>query len=282
MENVQSADAANMFHYSPLPSPNSIRLLRLIASSEDGGLRCILEPTELSQEPPPSYTALSYEWSDPYPEESLLSSRFKPITVRNGANYCHIILNDQTLEVHANLWKFLDSFSKLNSKDGSCFADALWIDAICINQADRLEKNHQVQLMGTIYSQADNVICWLGRSSRNREMTDLVQNQHQIVSLIKRLQKTRDGLSSIEAQALPDFEFLEKSDLRNWKSVNTLLEGRGFASASEWLFAQTYWSRLWIVQETILARYLFIMFDHQIVSEKMIVKKRDADINEFR
>lgn len=38
----------------------------------------------------------------------------------------------------------------------------LWIDAICINQATTLEKNHQVSMMGMIYSQAECVIVWLG------------------------------------------------------------------------------------------------------------------------
>jgi hypothetical protein len=33
----------------------------------------------------------------------------------------------------------------------------LWIDAICINQADIGEKNHQVEIMSTIYGQAKSV-----------------------------------------------------------------------------------------------------------------------------
>jgi hypothetical protein len=33
----------------------------------------------------------------------------------------------------------------------------LWIDAICINQADIGERNHQVEMMSTIYGQAKRV-----------------------------------------------------------------------------------------------------------------------------
>jgi hypothetical protein len=39
---------------------------------------------------------------------------------------------------------------------------ALWIDAICIDQASTDEKNAQVQLMSEVYSKARRVIVWLG------------------------------------------------------------------------------------------------------------------------
>ncbi|TGO37682.1 hypothetical protein BHYA_0091g00140 [Botrytis hyacinthi] len=40
--------------------------------------------------------------------------------------------------------------------------DALWIDALCINQQDKRERSQQVQLMGRVYSQARMVLAWLG------------------------------------------------------------------------------------------------------------------------
>jgi hypothetical protein len=38
----------------------------------------------------------------------------------------------------------------------------LWIDAICINQHETQERNHQVSQMGIIFKQAAMVIVWLG------------------------------------------------------------------------------------------------------------------------
>ncbi|CAJ2500007.1 Uu.00g028600.m01.CDS01 [Anthostomella pinea] len=38
----------------------------------------------------------------------------------------------------------------------------IWVDAICINQADLGEREHQVNLMGSIYSRARAVHIWLG------------------------------------------------------------------------------------------------------------------------
>jgi len=46
----------------------------------------------------------------------------------------------------------------------------LWIEAICINQADDIEKSHQVSLMGEIYRNADNVVIFLGEERDDSAM----------------------------------------------------------------------------------------------------------------
>jgi len=38
----------------------------------------------------------------------------------------------------------------------------LWIDQLCINQEDNVEKGEQVQLMKAIYQGAKGVVAWLG------------------------------------------------------------------------------------------------------------------------
>lgn len=42
---------------------------------------------------------------------------------------------------------------------------ALWIDALCIDQANHEERNHQVQMMSRIYSCAQQVCVWLGEDN---------------------------------------------------------------------------------------------------------------------
>jgi hypothetical protein len=46
----------------------------------------------------------------------------------------------------------------------------LWIDALCINQADNAEKAVQVTLMGMIYSKAKRVAVWLGPPSSDSHL----------------------------------------------------------------------------------------------------------------
>ncbi|KAF2026310.1 hypothetical protein EK21DRAFT_74524, partial [Setomelanomma holmii] len=41
----------------------------------------------------------------------------------------------------------------------------LWVDQLSINQSDTCERNSQVQLMSQIFSQAREVLVWLGPST---------------------------------------------------------------------------------------------------------------------
>jgi hypothetical protein len=38
----------------------------------------------------------------------------------------------------------------------------VWVDQICINQQNDVEKGHQVQQIKEIYSEAETVVAWLG------------------------------------------------------------------------------------------------------------------------
>ena len=47
----------------------------------------------------------------------------------------------------------------MNEAEQSCW---IFIDALCINQDDSLERSGQVNLMGAVYSNAEEVVAWLG------------------------------------------------------------------------------------------------------------------------
>ena len=97
-----------------------------------------------------------------------------------------------------------------------------WIDAICIDQSDVTEQNHQVQMMGSIYSKAQSVAIWLGEvdSSSNIAM--------RFIATRKPLETGRLSFGEIWT--------LEQAD-----SVLQLCN-------------RNYWRRIWIVQEVMLAK----------------------------
>ena len=100
-----------------------------------------------------------------------------------------------------------------------------WIDAICINQDDMLERGHQVGFMRDIYSTADFVMAWLGR-----------------------------GDPAIVDPAL-DMITDERSESRNPSTFS-----RAAAPAAAAFFERPSWDRMWIIPEFILPEKLFILW----------------------
>lgn len=130
--------------YSQLQQ-NSIRLLRL-APSEKGSddLRCELFEYSLRNSDKLSYPyeALSYFWGS--------EGESKSITVNNW-----------NINIRLNLFNAL-----LRLRDHAC-SRVLWIDAICIDQDDTKDKEHQIPLMTEIYAKAYRVLVWLGEADES-------------------------------------------------------------------------------------------------------------------
>lgn len=59
----------------------------------------------------------------------------------------------------------------------STFVKALWIDQICINQHDEVEKSVQVQNMLRVYAEAERVYVWLGPSGENNSIGMMLLQQ---------------------------------------------------------------------------------------------------------
>jgi hypothetical protein len=133
--------------YSPLPQ-GSIRLLRLLPNRDDEDpIRCRVFDFGLAKSKKGThlYDALSYVWGQSE----------KPYLIH---------IDEDTLAVTANLHTAL-----LHLRDPE-FERVLWIDAICINQDDKLERGYQVQFMARIYGRADKVIVWLGESTDDSDL----------------------------------------------------------------------------------------------------------------
>jgi hypothetical protein len=87
------------------------------------------------------YDALSYTWGGTHKTST-------------------VIVNGEALRVTENLHSALQHLRSENVDK------TLWVDAICIDQSNERERGHQVQQMCKIYSQAEEVIVWLGQATR--------------------------------------------------------------------------------------------------------------------
>ena len=78
-----------------------------------------------------------------------------------------IILNGKPLNIRQNLWDFLQQARDDQTREG--ILHRFWIDALCINQNSIAERNHQVGMMGQIYSKASSVLAWLEPETESPE-----------------------------------------------------------------------------------------------------------------
>lgn len=223
--------------YSPLDisKADSVRLLQVLRS-ENGQICCSLTHTCLSEA---KYYALSYAWGPPGDERT-------------------IIVNGLEMYIRRNLFEFLHRmthFPFLNfstgEKDGSHWADSrkilLWIDAICLDQSNTSERNHQVQQMYRIYNQAEAVLAWLGCGDNELE------EWFRKLSVYGR-HNAQDKISIQYAVT----------------TLNRLV--------TEKFLSLDYWLRLWVTQEIGLASELFILYGYNLASWKIFWKEL-ADYN---
>ena len=133
-----------MSPYKSLPK-GSVRLLRLLPHSDEiSRIECQLFTYPLLDSGGTHpYDALSYAWGPP------------------EDNQQSVYVNGCVLPVRTNLYAAL---THLRDR----FIDRiLWIDAICIDQGNEIEKGHQVEAMAKIYAKASRVIVWLGEATNN-------------------------------------------------------------------------------------------------------------------
>lgn len=211
--------------YQPLSHPDSIRVLTVFeCETEDDDIECHLAETRLSDvnDEGGGYTAISYAWGD--------------------LKFTHEIwLGDQRLLIGANLDAAL---RHLRRRD---IPIRLWVDAVCINQADITEKNLQVQQMRNIFSAASETIIWLGPGGGNTSVA------------------AWNLLERHSSWALNDRG--ERDHTLPAKLEEDLLSFRGeFRDVEIDVLSRPWFKRLWVFQEAVLSRILCIQCGHRRIA----------------
>ena len=144
----------------------------------------------------PSYIALSYTWGDAGVQRNLRIESCGNLSIRHNL---HVYLHMRSLAIKQ--------------------ATYLWIDAICIDQSNVHERNHQVNLMKEIYTAASAVDIWLGLEADDSDLAILYIN-------------SRAKSSPTDAGS---------GRPKVWSSR----VGRAVSELCE----RPYWRRMWIIQE---------------------------------
>lgn len=140
-------------------------------------------------------------------------------------------------------------------------------DQICINQHDPVERSAQVQRMRLTYERAVEVVAWQGHiEDRERALV--------AIQVLKTMydsagQKVMDAHLSAEQQepgGLGEEMVLETSALSLTEELEQLCLLNDTAALAVWaafarLFRAGFWSRIWIIQELVVAKSITLAWD---------------------
>jgi hypothetical protein len=136
---------SSSIHYSSLDiSKQDIRLLILQPSTDFSAPLRATVFTACIQGHATQYQALSYVWGD--------------------STIVEDIFLDASLDAVKIGHNLALAFRYIRHRSESM---TLWADALCINQRDVTEREHQVRMMASIYHNARNVIAWIGEEAND-------------------------------------------------------------------------------------------------------------------
>jgi hypothetical protein len=241
--------------FAPLQSSHEqpqIRLLELVID-DSLDICCKLHVRPMSE----TFIALSYTWGEPSPTQKIWVNGH-PIFVRMNLWQALDTIRKRVRESRLSVAKKksrLNTIQKLSplpfstakgSKYGKLsvpyflgqhdqsHGPLFWIDQLCINQTDTDERNKQVRLMARIYSEACTVLIWLG-TYHDAEVVE---------GTIACLEATNAAV----AKGKPS---------KYWSRPT-----RPQFKVMEDIARNTYWTRVWIVQEIMLARKVLVQLDN--------------------
>jgi hypothetical protein len=218
----------NEYRYLEI-GPRQIRLLLLSRGRGADSLHCSLkimsdEQLRLSGI---VYQALSYTWGPP--DDDLYDIFVRDIDIdKDGKTVEEFLLHavhqviPRKFYIRSNLYNAL---KQLRSMTEDLW---FWIDAICIDQSNNIEKSHQLEKMLDIYCNAHNVCVWIGDGEPGE-------------------------VESIAMDFIPNIINLKVLD-RMISGVMTNEEMAVSCSAFAKLLRRPWFGRRWVIQEVAAAR----------------------------
>ncbi|KAI1390721.1 HET-domain-containing protein [Hypoxylon trugodes] len=204
----------NQYHYRALLAEDETRFIILdSATREDEPLSCSIIHRRRSNQAG-NYVAISYVWGEPDFSRSL------KVKCDDDISYLKITPNVDVLLRRLRALKVLD---------------CLWLDAICLNQADENEKSQQIPAMGRIFGEAKMVHIWIGPEDHS---TAKLFTFFRYIALLPEVEKVNMASNIV---ALMNTVF---------GNAGVMLALESFGDFSE----RPWFSRRWIIQEACLAR----------------------------
>ena len=239
----RSREAVSLL-YEPLDVESyEVRMLTICPGPPGTIVRCTLEKESLFRLC--GYAALSYCWGDE--------------TIQRD-----VIVNKTRTPVTVNLEEALQQLRQMD-------ITRVWVDALCINQLDKQEKNLQVRHMKQIYARSDVTYAWLGTSDVDAAMN--------AIQFLRNISTNAMDLDNIPHAGQRDdssrnvWDRWRRRDLSSTQTESSCLEPMpgptsrpmccgdqcqrcvlesGFRDLVEF-FDRDFWRRRWVIQEVTAA-----------------------------
>ena len=212
------------------PKRDEIRLLWLFPGGWSDPIACDLYKAYVDDRP--KYEALSYCWGD--------ASVTRAIRV-NG---------EHEMQVTASLE------SALRRLRHPIQPRLLWVDAICINQQDIVEKSKQVSMMDKIYSESHEVLAWLGEEELTQNSTDNSRAATRVLEWLA---------SDIHFKQLPFYQGFDPSIPNPFDAT-----GPHLLRALIRFVSRAWWDRSWIIQEVALPPRVTLFVGHVMIDWDLV------------
>jgi hypothetical protein len=213
------------FEYKELLGKDDIRVIELLPGDNCDAIICNLT-SERRQDIENTYDAISYVWGNPN-------------------TTIEITCCNRILSITASL---ADALRTIRSKSPKT-SYRLWADAICINQRNNEEKNHQVNRIGEVYENARQVLAWLGPDEDGIALG--------CFNLLNKCNLHLDELlhTHKHIQNIPSYDTLSLicNDPEEWSKLRRLM-------------SRSWFSRVWVVQEAGLAKECHLLWGDQSMS----------------
>jgi hypothetical protein len=208
-------------------NPSEVRLLKLLPGRFGSRIHVLFEVKTLTELSVPWYEALSYAWG----------SSDNLVDIYIGTSDDYVVSVTQNLACALQHLRYADQ------------PRTLWIDAICVDQANLTERSSQVQRMTEIYKLAEMVLVWLSPEGDNSSFA--LEVLHSLstkvdVNWMKDDMKPSDEAGSNEETHWSDLSVALPYEAEELIPITHLLQ-------------RSWFGRLWIRQEVRLAKYAFVI-----------------------
>lgn len=237
--------------------PGEIRILLLYPSrSHISPTQCAFEITDLEGNTS-EYEAVSYCWGPPVNGWQIYDEKVQ--------------LSGIEETIKGNL---ADALRRFRHPDRE---RRLWVDALCINQADNVERTQQVAMMAKVYSKAARTLVWLGEDTEEFDGAVVINSCKAIdvdgpswayMSATDRdlwIEQQGQALGSVLKASSP-WRSASAQKVKMFSELEYLI-----ASAAQTFIHRRYFTRRWILQEIFNSKSTIVQCgEHSIGWEPLI------------